>query len=213
MFRANVERPVFRPRGGGESSGAALSVLLMGMMLLFLVIVVLFLVIYNRQRKSASRKKYKRLREKTVDDARQGVRSSAEAASLDPDEAEQTFDEQLEQETAKRCMVSPLRAGQCSPNYTLENGCCYPDESTPPHPNAWMADAARDVAIAVGAGAIVEVMLAVALRRAGVGAGAKAGVAGAKAGAAGVKAGAAGTKATVAGTKAAASAGKAARAA
>src|SRR5210317_2377 len=203
MFRANVERPVFRPRGGGESSGAALSVLLMGMMLLFLVIVVLFLVIYNRQRKSASRKKYKRLREKTVDDARQGVRSSAEAASLDPDEAEQTFDEQLEQETAKRCMVSPLRAGQCSPNYTLEEGCCYPDESTPPHPNAWMADAARDVAISLGAGAILEVMLAVALRRAGVGAGAKAGATGATVGA---KAGSA------TGAKAAATAGKAARA-
>ena len=228
MFRANVERPVFRPRGGGSSS-AALPVLLMGMMLLFLVIVVLFLVIYSRRRKSASRKKYKRLREKTVNDARQGVRSSAEAAGLDPDEAEQAFDEQLEQETAKRCMVSPLRAGQCSPNYTLEEGCCYPDESTPPHPNAWMADAARDVAISLGAGAILEVMLAVALRRAGVGAGARAGAAGASvsaragsataartgaraAGSAGARAGAAGARATAAGTRAGAAAGKAARA-
>lgn len=210
MYRA----PVLTPRVRGKTSGAALSVLLMGMMLLFLTIVVLFLVIYSRRRKSVSKKRYKRLPEKTLDDAKQNVRSSTEAAGLDPDEAEQAFDEQLKQESEKRCMVSPLRAGQCSPNYTLENGCCYPDESTPPHPNAWMADAARDVAIAIGAGVILEVMLAVALRRAGVGAGAKAGVgAGARAGATGARAGAAGARAGAAGAKAGASAGKAARAA
>jgi hypothetical protein len=217
MFRGTSPYEPLYNRGGSSGSSAVLLLLLMGLMLLFLMIVVLFLVIYSRRRNSVSKKKYKRLSEKTLTDVKQGVRSSAEAAGLDPDEAEQAFDEQLKEETAKRCMVSPLRAGQCSPNYTLENGCCYPDESTPPHPNAWMADATRDVAIAIGAGAILEVMLAVGLRRAGVGAGARAGaggaVAGAKAGATGAKAGAAGARAGAAGAKAAASAGKAARAA
>jgi len=91
-------------------------------------------------------------------------------------------------------MVNPLRNGECSPNYTLENGCCYPDASAPPNPNAAKVELVKNLTIAVGGGMILEAMLVAAATRA-AGTGARAGAAGARAGAAGARAGAAGAKA------------------
>ena len=225
MYRVDVARPVFRPRAvnmnnGSGSSAGLLLVAVGGMMLLFLMIVVLFLIVYRQRQKSGGAKNgFQRLREKSVEDVRQGVRSSAEAAGLDPDVMEQEFNKQVEEESKKRCMVSPLRNGQCSPNYTLEDGCCYPDESAPPNPNAAKIAMAKDLAIAIGGGVILEALLVRGLTSA-VGGGTKAGATGlkasatgVKAGATGAKAGAVGAKAGVAGAKAGVAATKAARAA
>src|SRR6056300_1194136 len=217
MFRPNVARPVIRPRGGGTSGSGTTFALLGMMMLLFLLVVVVLLIILLKRRKDKKRKKYKKLREKTREEVNQNIRNAAEELGMDPDEFEREFNEQVEEQARQDCMVNPLRAGQCSPNYTLENGCCYPDESAPPSRAAAQVEFLKDLGIAIGGGMIIEAMLAAAIRRARSGAtGARAGATGARAAAAGARAGAAASRAAraaAAAARAAAAATKAAMAA
>jgi hypothetical protein len=185
MFRPNVARPVFRPRGGvNVNNGSDTGILIVamgGMMLLFLMIVVLFLIIYRQKQKTGLKKSTTRARETTIQEVRKRVRASAEELGLDSNALEQELEKQVELEKQKRCMVSPLRNGQCSPNYTLEDGCCYPNESAPPNPNAAKVDLAKDLAIAIGGGLIVDAMLTAAITAAARGLkGTKGAVAGAK---------------------------------
>jgi len=133
---------------------------------------------------------------------------------VDPDELEREFNKQVEEQARQDCMVNPLRAGQCSPNYTLENGCCYPDESAPPSRAAAQVEFLKDLSIAIGGGMIIEAMLAAAIRRARSGAtGARAGATGARAAATGARAATTGSRAGAAGVRAGAAASRAARAA
>src|SRR6056300_1396214 len=214
MFRPNVARPVIRPRGGGTSGSGTRLALLGMMMLLFLLVVVVLLIILLKRRKDKKRKKYKKLREKTREDINQSIRDAAEGLGVDPDELEREFNEQVEEQARQDCMVNPLRAGQCSPNYTLENGCCYPDESAPPSRAAAQVEFLKDLRIAIGGGMILEAMLAAAIRRARSGAtGARAAATGARAAATGARAGATGARAGAAGARAGAAAAAAARAA
>ena len=214
MFRPNIARPVIRPRGGGTSGSGTTFALLGMMMLLFLLVVVVLLIILLKRRKDKKRKKYKKLREKTREEINQSIRDAAEGLGVDPDELEREFNEQVEEQARQDCMVNPLRAGQCSPNYTLENGCCYPDESAPPSRAAAQVEFLKDLSIAIGGGMILEAMLAAAIRRARSGAtGARAAATGARAAATGARAGATGARAGAAGARAGAAASRAARAA
>src|SRR6056300_1756168 len=214
MFRPNVARPVIRPRGGGTSGSGRRFALLGMMMLLFLLVVVVLLIILLKRRKDKKRKKYKKLSEKTREEVNQNIRNAAEELGMDPDELEREFNEQVEEQARQDCMVNPLRAGQCSPNYTLENGCCYPDESAPPSRAAAQVEFLKELSISLGAGMIIEAMLAVAIHRARTGAtGARAAATGARASATATRATASTARATTAATKAARAAAAAARAA
>jgi len=176
-----------------RKSSAAGLLLLFGMLLLLLVIVVL-LLIYRQRQKTADARMHKRIPGVTPEQMKERVRISAEETGHNPDVLEAELKKQVDEEDKKSCMVNPLRNGECSPNYTLENGCCYPDASAPPNPNAAKVELVKNLTIAVGGGMILEAMLVAAATRA-AGTGARAGAAGARAGAAGARAGAAGAKA------------------
>ena len=184
-------RPIYIPvQQSGSGSGKAVALLLIsggGLLLLLLFIVVVLLLIYRqRQKRTADVRIHKRISEVTAEQVEDRVRIAAEETGHDPDVLEAELKEQVEEQAAKSCMVNPIGNGQCSPNYTLENGCCYPDASAPPNPNIAKIEMAKSLAIAVGGGLIVEAMLVAAATRAARGA--KAGVTGAKAGLAGAKA-------------------------
>jgi len=184
-------RPIYIPvQQSGSGSGKAVALLLIsggGLLLLLLFIVVVLLLIYRqRQKRTADARIHKRISEVTAEQVEDRVRIIAEETGHDPDVLEAELKEQVEEQAAKSCMVNPIGNGQCSPNYTLENGCCYPDASAPPNPNIAKIEMAKTLAIAVGGGLIVEAMLVAAATRAARGA--KAGVTGAKAGLAGAKA-------------------------
>tara|TARA_B110000240_G_scaffold190216_1_gene231121 strand:- start:241 stop:2622 length:2382 start_codon:yes stop_codon:yes gene_type:complete len=184
-------RPIYIPvQQSGSGSGKAVALLLIsggGLLLLLLFIVVVLLLIYRqRQKRTADARIHKRISEVTAEQVEDRVRIAAEETGHDPDVLEAELKEQVEEQAAKSCMVNPIGNGQCSPNYTLENGCCYPDASAPPNPNIAKIEMAKTLAIAVGGGLIVEAMLVAAATRAARGA--KAGVTGAKAGLAGAKA-------------------------
>jgi hypothetical protein len=224
MYRVDVGRPVFRPRAVNANNGSGAGLLLVavgGMMLLFLMIVVLFLIVYRQRQKSGAKNGFTRVRETTVQDVKRKVRASAEGLGLDPDALEGELDKQVEEQKQKRCMISPMRNGQCSSNYTLEDGCCYPDESAPPNPNAARAGLAKDLAIGIGGGIIVDAMLTAALVASAKGlkntklaaAGARLGASAARGGAAAAKGAAVAGKALVAAAKATRVAAAAARAA
>ena len=196
-------RPIYIPiQQSGSSSGKAVALLLLsggGLLLLLLFIVVVLLLIYRQRQKGALQKTadarmYKRIPEVTPEQMKERVRISAEETGHNPDVLEAELKKQVDEEDKKSCMVNPLRNGECSPNYTLENGCCYPDASAPPNPNAAKVELVKNLTIAVGGGMILEAMLVAAATRA-AGTGARAGAAGARAGAAGARAGAAGAKA------------------
>ena len=214
-------RPIYIPiQQSGSSSGKAVALLLLsggGLLLLLLFIVVVLLLIYRQRQKGALQKTadarmYKRIPEVTPEQMKERVRISAEETGHNPDVLEAELKKQVDEEDKKSCMVNPLRNGECSPNYTLENGCCYPDASAPPNPNAAKVELVKNLTIAVGGGMIVEAMLVAAATRA-AGTGARAGAAGAKAAktavtsarvaAAGVRGGAAAAKATATAGKAA----------
>jgi hypothetical protein len=184
-------RPIYIPvQQSGSGSGKAAALLLIsggGLLVLLLFIVVILLLVYRqRQKKTADARIHKRISEVTAKQVEDRVRIIAEETGHDPDVLEAELKEQVEEQAAKSCMVNPIGNGQCSPNYTLENGCCYPDASAPPNPNIAKIEMAKSLAIAVGGGLIVEAMLVAAATRAARGA--KAGVTGAKAGLAGAKA-------------------------
>jgi hypothetical protein len=188
-------RPIYIPvQQSGSGSGKAAALLLVsggGLLVLLLFIVVILLLVYRQRQKGALQKTadariHKRLSEVTAEQVEDRVRIAAEETGHDPDVLEAELKEQVEEQAAKSCMVNPIGNGQCSPNYTLENGCCYPDASAPPNPNIAKIEMAKSLAIAVGGGLIVEAMLVAAATRAARGA--KAGVTGAKAGLAGAKA-------------------------
>jgi len=184
-------RPIYIPvQQSGSGSGKAAALLLVsggGLLVLLLFIVVILLLVYRqRQKKTADARIHKRISEVTAKQVEDRVRIAAEETGHDPDVLEAELKEQVEEQAAKSCMVNPIGNGQCSPNYTLENGCCYPDASAPPNPNIAKIEMAKTLAIAVGGGLIVEAMLVAAATRAARGA--KAGVTGAKAGLAGAKA-------------------------
>jgi hypothetical protein len=219
-------RPIYIPvQQSGSGSGKAAALLLVsggGLLVLLLFIVVILLLVYRQRQKGALQKTadariHKRIPEVTAEQVEDRVRIAAEETGHDPDVLEAELKEQVEEQAAKSCMVNPIGNGQCSPNYTLENGCCYPDASAPPNPNIAKIEMAKSLAIAVGGGLIVEAMLVAAATRAARGA--KAGVTGAKAGLAGAKAAkaaitsaklaTAGVKGGVVAAKAGASVGKA----
>ena len=221
-------RPLYIPVQKSGAGGAAALLLLSGggLLLLLLVIVVVLLLIYRQRQKGALQRTadariHKRISEVTAEQVEDRVRIAAEETGHDPDVLEAELKEQVEEQAAKSCMVNPIGNGQCSPNYTLENGCCYPDASAPPNPNIAKIEMAKTLAIAVGGGLIVEAMLVAAATRAARGA--KAGVTGAKAGLAGAKAAkaaitsaklvTAGVKGATVAAKAGAAAGKASMAA
>ena len=221
-------RPLYIPVQKSGAGGAAALLLLSGggLLLLLLVIVVVLLLIYRQRQKGALQRTadariHKRISEVTAEQVEDRVRIAAEETGHDPDVLEAELKEQVEEQAAKSCMVNPIGNGQCSPNYTLENGCCYPDASAPPNPNIAKIEMAKSLAIAVGGGLIVEAMLVAAATRAARGA--KAGVTGAKAGLAGAKAAkaaitsaklvTAGVKGATVAAKAGAAAGKASMAA
>ena len=188
-------RPIYIPvQQSGSGSGKAAALLLVsggGLLVLLLFIVVILLLVYRQRQKGALQKTadariHKRIPEVTAEQVEDRVRIAAEETGHDPDVLEAELKEQVEEQAAKSCMVNPIGNGQCSPNYTLENGCCYPDASAPPNPNIAKIEMAKSLAIAVGGGLIVEAMLVAAATRAARGA--KAGVTGAKAGLAGAKA-------------------------
>ena len=188
-------RPIYIPvQQSGSGSGKAAALLLVsggGLLVLLLFIVVILLLVYRQRQKGALQKTadariHKRIPEVTAEQVEDRVRIAAEETGHDPDVLEAELKEQVEEQAAKSCMVNPIGNGQCSPNYTLENGCCYPDASAPPNPNIAKIEMAKTLAIAVGGGLIVEAMLVAAATRAARGA--KAGVTGAKAGLAGAKA-------------------------
>jgi len=129
-----------------------------------------------------------------------------QGAGHDTDVLEAELEKSVQEEAAKSCMVDPLRGGQCSPNYTLEGGCCYPDASAPPNPNAAKVQLVKELAIGIGGGTLLEMLLVASITRAS-------GTAGVKAGAAGAKVGAAAARTTAAGLKGGAAALKAAKAA
>ena len=219
-------RPIYIPvQQSGSGSGKAVALLLVsggGLLVLLLFIVVILLLVYRQRQKGALQKTadariHKRIPEVTAEQVEDRVRIVAEETGHDPDVLEAELKEQVEEQAAKSCMVNPIGNGQCSPNYTLENGCCYPDASAPPNPNIAKIEMVKTLAIAVGGGLIVEAMLVAAATRAARGA--KAGVTGAKAGLAGAKAAkaaitsaklaTAGVKGATVAAKAGAAAGKA----
>ncbi len=155
-----------------QGSGKGLKLMLVfGMFFMLLMIMLLFWVLYRRRRAEnaeqgvASQKKHTRVTETTVGQVKDNVRKVTEDAGLDPDEMEDELDTQVANEIEKRCMVSPLRNGQCSPNYTLENGCCYPDASAPPNPNIARIDMAKNLAIGIGGGVVLDVLLTAAIKK------------------------------------------------
>ena len=155
-----------------QRSGKGLKIMLVfGMFFMLLLIMLLFWVLYRRRRAQnaeqgvASRQKHTRVTETTIGQVKDNVRKVTEDAGLDPDEMEDELDTQVANEIEKRCMVSPLRNGQCSPNYTLENGCCYPDASAPPNPNIARIDMAKNIAIGIGGGIVLDVILTAAIKK------------------------------------------------
>ena len=207
-----------------QGSGKGLKLMLVfGMFFMLLMIMLLFWVLYRRRRAEnaeqgvASQQKHTRVTETTVGQVKDNVRKVAEDAGLDPDEMEDELDTQVANEIEKRCMVSPLRNGHCSPNYTLENGCCYPDASAPPNPNIARIDMAKNIAIGIGGGIVLDVILTAAIKKGVLAAkGTKvAATAGkvAKTAATAARIAASAVKVSVAAGKAAAMAGKAAMAA
>jgi hypothetical protein len=155
-----------------QRSGKGLKIMLVfGMFFMLLLIMLLFWVLYRRRRaenaeqSAASQQKRTRVTETSIGQVKDHVRKVAEDAGLDPDEMEDELDTQVANEVEKRCMVSPLRNGQCSPNYTLENGCCYPDASAPPNPNIARIDMVKNVAIGIGGGIVLDVILTAAIKK------------------------------------------------
>ena len=155
-----------------QRSGKGLKIMLVfGMFFMLLLIMLLFWVLYRRRRAEnaeqsvASQQKRTRVTETSIGQVKDQVRKVAEDAGLDPDEMEDELDTQVANEVEKRCMVSPLRNGQCSPNYTLENGCCYPGASAPPNPNIARIDMVKNVAIGIGGGIVLDVILTAAIKK------------------------------------------------
>ena len=165
------QQPIIVMAPSGRSGKGAKIIVLFGMFFIFMLIVLLFWVIVkqrqkqNERRRSEPQKQRVRVSETTAQQATDKVRQVADEVGIDPDEMEDELESQVAQEVEKRCMVSPLRNGQCSPNYTFENGCCYPDASAPPNPNIARIDMAKDVAIAIGGGVVLDVILTAAIKK------------------------------------------------
>jgi len=124
MFRANVERPLFRPRGGG-SSGAGLSLALLGMMmLLLLLVVVVFLIVYLKREKDKKKRRTRGQREKKLNDMisehRENLYRSGENAGIN----RKDIDDIILDTSNLVCVVYPEN-GLCDPRfYDLKDGCC-----------------------------------------------------------------------------------------
>ena len=102
------------------------------------------------------------------------VRDVAKETGHDPDVLENELKKQSEQqieidkEKKKSCMVSPLSiGGKCSIGYTLEedDGCCYPDASTPPNPNAAKVQAVKDISVSLIGGSIAETIMTAGIKK------------------------------------------------
>ena len=165
------QQPIIVMAPSGRSGKGAKIIVLFGMFFIFMLIVLLFWVIVkqrqkqNERRSNEPQKQHVRISETTAEQATDKVRQVADEVGIDPDEMEDELASQVAQEVEKRCMVNPLRNGQCSPNYTFENGCCYPDASAPPNPNIARIDMAKDVAIAIGGGVVLDVILTAAIKK------------------------------------------------
>lgn len=110
----------------------------------------------------------------TPEQVTEKVRDIAEESGHDPDVLENELKKQSEQqieinkEKKKSCMVSPLSiGGKCSTGYTLEedDGCCYPDASTPPNPNAAKVQAVKDISVSLIGGSIAETIMTAGIKR------------------------------------------------
>ena len=127
MFRANVERPVFRPRPGGESSTGALSVLLMGMMLLLLIAALLFILImyrkkYRRDRHKSRSERQTELRRR-LQNRTDNIYKGAANVGIDKEDVDDILiDKKTKTDTL--CLTYP-EDGYCNPVfYELRDGCC-----------------------------------------------------------------------------------------
>ena len=195
-----------------RSGGGAGILLLFGMFFILMMIIILFWVIYKQQKQKGGGggggggQQRAKVNETSLQESKSMIRAVGAGAGHDTDVLEAELEKSVQEEAAKSCMVDPLRGGQCSPNYTLEGGCCYPDASAPPNPNAAKVQLVKELAIGIGGGTLLEMLLVASITRAS-------GTAGVKAGAAGAKVGAAAARTTAAGLKGGAAALKAAKAA
>ena len=205
MFRSNVTRPDY---GTGSNDGTFVLTVGGGLLLALLLIVVLILVISRRRKASTKEKREKALIGVTIDQVKENLDRVAKDADIDPDELQQELDKVLEEEKKKRCMVNTNKYGQCSINYTLQSGCCYPNESAPPNPMAEKIALAKELAMTIGLGVVAEQIIARSVLKA-AGAGGKSGAAATRSALAGAKAARA-TAAAARTTAAAARAGMAA---
>lgn len=200
------------PQGGGGRGGAVV-LLVFGMFFILMMIILLFWVLYRQQiQKGDGGQVRAKVKETSLNESKSMIRAVGEGAGHDTDVLGSELDKSIQEEYAKTCMVDPLRIGQCSPNYTLEGGCCYPDASAPPNKNAANVQLAKELAVGIGGGTLLEMLLVASITRAS-GTGAKAGVAGAKAGATAARTTAAAMKGSAAGARAAKAATASARAA
>ena len=194
-----------------RSGGGAGILLLFGIFFILMMIIILFWVIYKQQKQKGGGgggggQQRAKVNETSLQESKSMIRAVGAGAGHDTDVLEAELEKSVQEEAAKSCMVDPLRGGQCSPNYTLEGGCCYPDASAPPNPNAAKVQLVKELAIGIGGGTLLEMLLVASITRAS-------GTAGVKAGAAGAKVGAAAARTTAAGLKGGAAALKAAKAA
>jgi hypothetical protein len=214
--------PIIMMAPARRGKGAKIIVLFGMMFITYMIMSAVFLAYRRAQIQggnggSPKENKKPRIAETSEEASITKVRESADMVGINPDEMEEELETQVAEESTKMCMVNPLRNGQCSPNYTLENGCCYPGASAPPNPNKQKIEMAKNLAIAVGGGVMVDVLLVAAAKK-GVLAlkGTKAAATAAKAGKAAVSAArvaATALRVSAAAGKAAAAAGKAAMAA
>jgi hypothetical protein len=109
--RGPVPVPVPVPvPGRGRGSGNVVGIVL----LISLIVLIIFLLSTGPTEESILKNSTNKLN------------NAANAVGLDPEELQTEINNELK-EDAKRCMVNPRKDGKCGPNYTLEEGCCYPD--------------------------------------------------------------------------------------
>ena len=131
-------------------------------------------LVYNKKITGDSFTTTPKIPEITPKEVTKKVRDVAEESGHDPDVLEKELKKQTEQqigiEKGKKtsCMVNPSSiGGKCSTGYTLEedDGCCYPDASTPPNPNAAKVQAVKDLSVSLIGGSIVETVLTAGLKK------------------------------------------------
>ena len=134
-----------------------------GLLLLLLILVtVVLLFVYIKRKKEGVDKGINGI---TFEDGVEEVRDLAEESGYDPDILEEELENKIESLTTQQCMVDPYRNGQCSPNYTLEKGCCYPDASAAPNPLLGYLELLKSLTIGIGGNIIVSAMLTAGIKR------------------------------------------------